>query len=325
MKMKERKLIRGLGWLILVSVTLLGIQGATSAYAEYPDRPIINLRKAGPGSMVDRLDQLISKMAPEYLGVDMPVLYKKGCSGCNAQTYVQKQPADGYHVFLDTTTTAIVLGVGDVPYTEKDWNMIIRLQVDPQGLASRTDAPWKNLNEMVDWARKNPGKLRVAGAHAVGIEPYTAMRFAEVAGIDITYVPYEGGNEIITMLLGKHVDVGVLSGGEVEQQWQAGKLQVLGIGHTERLEKYPDWPTFKEQGVDVQIYNWRGVFVKAGTSPTIINKLHNAFNAMRKDPQVVEFNKAAGQIDGYMGGPEQTNAFFEDEVRGYRKYFGKKK
>jgi len=293
------------------------------AYAEFPERTITNLRKAGPGSMVDRLDQLFEKMAPEYLGVKLVTLYRKGCSGCNAQAYVQKKPADGYHIFLDTTTTALVLAMGKVPFDENDWNFIIRLQVDPEGLAIRADAPWKDLKEMMAWAKANPGKLRICGAHAQGMDPFTVRLLAKAAGVEVTYLPLEGASEMIAHLLGRHVDAAILNPGEAEEYVEARKFKMVGIGHHKRLDQFPDWPTFKEQGFDVVSHMWRGVFVKAGTPKDIIKKLADAFNAMRQDKRFIEFNESSGQIHGYMGGPDKTDAWFKNQIKSLREAFKK--
>ena len=307
----------------LIGMVLFAVQVAGLAQAEYPERPIIMLKKAGPGSTVDLTDQLLAKLAPKYLGVEMPVIYKKGCSGCNAQTYIQERPADGYHIFFDTTTTAIVLALGKVRYTEDDWKFIIRMHIDPQGIAIRADAPWKNLKEMMDWARDHPRELRVAGANPVGLEPFTVMRLEEATGVDVTYVPVSGGSEVVALLLGKHIDAGVASACEVGEYVKAGKLRMAGIGHRERLADYPSWSTWREQGIDVEVHMFRGLFVKEGTPEKIINKLHTTFKAMNEDPDMVKFLKKAGVFDGYMGGPEESDAWFKEQVKLFRNYFKK--
>ena len=310
----------------LAVIISIGIHMPSVVLADYPERPIVILIKAGPGSGADQLARFVANLIPEYLGQTAAVLYKKGGSGAVAQAYLQKRPADGYHLFLDTTTMAIVTARGIVPFTEKDWQAIIRLQVDPEGIAARADSPWKDFRELVDWAKKNPGQLRWAGVHAVAIDPYTVGLLVDAAGgLDIKYMPTDGANHQVSLLLGRHIDVATLNPQEVKEQDAAGNFRVLGMAHSERLQAFPHWPTFKEQGFDVESHIWRGVFAKAGTPEPIILKLRDAFNRMRQSPEFIEFMKESAQIDGYMGGPEEFQAYFANQVSQMRAYFAKQK
>ena len=312
--------------ILLFVILFIGIQAPPLALAEYPDRPIEILIKAGPGSGADQLARFAANLMDKYMGQSAVVVYKKGGSGAVAQAYVQKRPADGYHLFLDTTTMAIVTAQGKVPFTAKDWQAIIRLQVDPEGIAVRADSPWKSFKDLVEWARKNPGKLRWAGVHPVGIDPYTVGLLVEAAGgIDIKYVPTDGANHQIALLLGKHIDVATLNPQEVKEQAAAGNFRVLGMGHSERLEAFPQWPTFKEQGFDVESHIWRGVLAKAGTPKPVVDKIYDAFNRMRQSLEFKEFMKKPAQIDGYMGGPEKFQTYFENQVEKMKKFFANQK
>ena len=313
-------------FICLISIIAIGLCLPAAGQAEYPDRPVVILIKAGPGSGADQLARFVANLAPKFLGQSAAVLYKKGGSGAVAQAYLQKRPADGYHLFLDTTTMAIVTARGKVPFTENDWQAIIRLQVDPEGIAVRADSPWKDFKELVDWTKKNPGQLRWAGVHPVGIDPYTVGLLVEAAGgLDIKYIPTDGANHQVSLLLGKHIDVATLNPQEVKEQAAAGNFRVLGMAHSERLQAFPDWPTFKEQGFDVESHIWRGVFAKAGTPAPVIAKLHDAFNRMRQSPEFIAFMKKSAQLDGYMGGPEKFQAYFAAQVSKMKSYFAKQK
>ena len=266
-------------------------------------------------------------MLPKYLkGANAVALYKKGGSGAIAQAYIQKRKANGYHIFLDTTTTAIVLSRGKVPFTEKDWTGIIRLQVDPQGIGVRANSPWKTFGDMAKWAKANPGKLRWAGAHSVGMDPYTVdllLKSAKLKQSDIKYVPVRKAKKSIAMLLGNHIDAAILNPGEIIDQVQVGKLRMLGVAWTERLKPYPNWPTFKEGGYNVKAAIWRGVLAKKGTSKKIINKLQKAMKAILSDPDYKKFISKRFVLSGYLGGPKQFTKFFRQQVKDLRKHFAK--
>jgi len=237
---------------------------------------------------------------------------------------LQSRPADGHTIFLDTTTTAIVLATGKSDFSEDDWQGVIRLQVDPQGVAAAADAPYDTFAELVDWIKENPGKLRWAGAHAVGTDPYTVARLLKAAGLsnsDIRYVPNEGANEMVSGLLGGHFDVAILNPAEAAEQVEAGNLKMLGIGHGERLEAYPDWPTFTEQGFEIEQAIWRGVFVPTGTPDEAVETLRQALIEMRDIPEYQQFMKDQLQIDGFMGDAGTFDDYFKGEVKQMREHF----
>lgn len=301
-----------------------GLIAVPTADAQYPEQSIEVVVKAGPGSGANQLGHMVAKLAQDILGQPMAVVYKKGGSGAVAQSYVQSRAADGHTIFLDTTTTAIVLATGGSDFTEDDWFGVIRLQVDPQGLAAPADAPYDDFAELVEWIKENPGQLRWAGAHAVGTDPYTVAQLLNAAGLsnsDIRYVPNDSANEMVSGLLGDHFDVAILNPAEAAEQVEAGNLKVLGIGHGERLESYPDWPTFTEQGFDVEQAIWRGVFVPEGTPEEAVETLRDALVEMRELPEFQQFMKDQLQIDGYMGELGAFDDYFKNEVGQMREHF----
>ncbi len=308
----------------LAGVTAIAALAVGSAQADQPFELVI---KAGPGSGVSQLAHKAAELLPKYLDSDVGVLYKKGGSGAVAQAYIQNRDANGYHPFVDTTTTAIVLAGGKTPFTEEDWVGVVRMQVDPQGIAVLSDSPWQNFGDLVDHIRKNPGTIRWTGAHSVGMDPFTVSKLLESANLtqdDIKYVPSRKATEMKTNLLGGHVDVATLNPGEARDQVEAGKFRMLGIAHTERIATFPDWQTFKEQGFDVEAAIWRGVLVKKGTPQEMIDKLHEAFLKLRADPEFAEFMKQQLALDGYLGGPEKFDAYFKDQVKTLRVHFAPK-
>ncbi len=302
------------------------LQATLEAKAEYPSRSIEVVVKAGPGSGANVLGHKIAQLLPKYPGGSAAALYKKGGSGAIAQAYIQKRKADGHTIFLDTTTTAIVIALGKVPFTEKDWIGVTRMQVDPQGVGVRADSQCKTFKDLASWIKANPGKLRWTGAHSVGMDPYTVdllIKSANLKKSDIKYVPSRKANAMKAMLLGNHIDAAILNPGEIIDQVEAGKLRMLGIAHDKRLPAYPTWPTFSEGGHNVNAAIWRGVLVKAGTPQPIIDKLHGALKKILKDPEYVKYASTKNILDGYLGGPKAFDAFFNKQVQDLKKHFAK--
>jgi putative tricarboxylic transport membrane protein len=312
--------------LMTVFLALTTMVFSQVANAEYPERTIEIVVKAGPGSGANVLGHKAAQILPKYLGGSAVALYKKGGSGAVAQAYIQKRKANGYHIFLDTTTTAIVLASGKVPFSEDDWQGVARLQVDPQGVGVRADSQWKTFKSLANWIKANPGKLRWTGAHSVGMDPYTVgllLKSASLKQSDIKYVPVRKANKMIQMLLGNHIDAAILNPGEIRDQVKAGNLRMLGVAHATRLASHPDWPTFKEGGHNVEAAIWRGILVKKGTPASIVNKLHDAVKKMLKDPEYVKYTTEKNILSGYMGGPKNFDAFFKGQVRDLKKHFKK--
>lgn len=312
--------------LITGFLALATIVYSNSVSAEYPERTIEIVVKAGPGSGANVLGHKAAQILPKYLGGSAVALYKKGGSGAVAQAYIQKRKANGYHIFLDTTTTAIVLASGKVPFSEDDWQGVARLQIDPQGVGVRADSQWKTFKDLASWIKANPGKLGWTGAHSVGMDPYTVgllLKSASLKASDIKYVPVRKASKMVQMLLGKHIDAAILNPGEIRDQVKAGNLRMLGIAHANRIPAHPDWPTFKEGGHNVEAAIWRGILVKKGTPASIVNKLHDAVKKMLKDPEYLAYTKEKSIIPGYMGGPEKFDAFFKTQVRDLKKVFKK--
>ena len=320
------KLNKHLKFMTLGILGIFLISPTTEVNAEYPDRTIEIVVKAGPGSGANVLGHKAAQILPKYLGGSAVALYKKGGSGAVAQAYIQKRKANGYHIFLDTTTTAIVLASGKVPFSENDWQGVARLQLDPQGVGVRADSQWKTFKSLANWIKANPGKLRWTGAHSIGMDPYTVgllLKSASLTNSDIKYVPVRKANKMIQMLLGNHIDAAILNPGEIRDQVKAGNLRMLGIAHDSRLTSHPDWPTFKEGGHNVQAAIWRGILVKKGTPTSIVNKLHDAVKKMLKDPEYIKYTKEKAIMSGYMGGPKKFDAFFKTQVRDLKKHFKK--
>ena len=113
------------GCMVLAAVLILNTLPTSLALAAYPDRAIELVIKAGPGSGVDRLARMMAKLSRKHLGQPLVVVYKRGGAGAVAQAYLQKRPADGYRIFLDTCTTCIVIALGKVPFKANDWQGVL--------------------------------------------------------------------------------------------------------------------------------------------------------------------------------------------------------
>ena len=125
--------------------------------------------------------------------------------------------------------------------------------------------------------RKAPGKVKIGVAHMASIDHVAAYEFGKAAGVEFEFVPFDGGGEIIVALLGKVIDMGVLNPSEFMGQYDAGNLKPAVFLVADRLKGFPDTPTAKELGYEVEMATWRGVVVKKGTPDAIVKTLTRCF------------------------------------------------
>lgn len=161
--------------------------------------------------------------------------------------------------------------------TRDDIIGIARGCYDPQSLVIKANGKYKDIQEVLAAAKEKAGSIKIGVAHMASIDHVASYELAKAAGVEFEYVPFDGGGEIIVALLGDVIDMGVLNPSEFMGQYEAGNVKPAVFLVAERLEGFPDTPTAKELGYDVEMATWRGVGVKAGTPPEVVKILRDAF------------------------------------------------
>ena len=184
---------------------------------------------------------------------------------------------------------------------------IARLTAEAEVIVVPTDSPIKTAKDLADRVKADPGKVTWAGGSAGGTDPILAALFADAVGADakkINYIPFSGGGEALAAMLGGRVTAGVSGYGEFEGQIKAGKLRVIGVSSPKRLANAPDAPTLKEQGINLELLNWRSVVAPPGLSAEQRKTLSDAVEKLTKTKEWAEILKARGWDDAYLGGAE---------------------
>lgn len=268
--------------------------------ADFPNKPLTIVVNTNPGSSVDVMARTVAKIAEKYLGQPVVVDNRPGGDGAVAMGYVLSQPADGYTLWAGTKTLVSALNTTLKHYSVDDFQPVIRIQDDPFALGVRKDSPFKDLKDLIAFAKENPGKIKIGGFGAASAHTIAAYDLMYRAGIEMTWVPFDSGGDGITAVLGGHIDVSHSNPSSFRQFVESGDLRMLAVAANERLPDFPDVPTYKEQGVDMVDSQWRGLFVKGGTPEAIVNKLHDALKQTIEDPEFREYMKTSNQFDGYM-------------------------
>ncbi len=184
---------------------------------------------------------------------------------------------------------------------------IARLTAEALVVVVPENSPIKTAKDLADRVKADPAKVTWAGGSAGGADHILAALFAGTVGADaskINYIPFSGGGEALAAMLGGRVTAGVSGYGEFEGQIKAGKLRVIGVTASKRLANAPDAPTFKEQGVDLELLNWRSVVAPPGLTAEQRKTLGDAMDKMVKSKEWAEILKARGWDDAYLASAE---------------------
>ncbi len=172
------------------------------------------------------------------------------------------------------------------PLDLKDFELVAIVNTDPAALAVQESAPWKTLRELVDHARTNPGRLRIGMIPGASAQIFSAG-FAKAADVKLIEVPFKGDNEGAVALAGGHIEVHVAVPVSYKALREAKKVKILAVASEARSDLYDNLPTFRENGVDLVIGAFHGVYVPKATPVPIVAKLADALEKTMSAPELV--------------------------------------
>ena len=303
-----------LGFVVLGSAVLPG--GPLCAQTDYPNRRIELIVPFPPGGPTDTAARIVHPPFAAALGVPILVVNKPGVGGAIGADYTIKAGPDGYTLFYPTNTVLTILPAmqpADVRHKISDFVALGSTMADFGSVTSRADAPWKTLEEMVSYARKNPGKLSY-GSAGVGTLSSFAMEILKMSyGVDIAHVPYQGTGPVKAAILGGHVQLVSSGFSSLGPMIKSGDIKALFTTSPRRIAAFPDVPTAMEKGLpDATINLWALLAAPAGTPKAVVDKLGGALEKVMKDPGVVSSVEKAGMTVDY-NGPEATQKMLESE------------
>ncbi|HEY8486344.1 MAG TPA: tripartite tricarboxylate transporter substrate binding protein [Limnochordales bacterium] len=266
----------------------------------FPNRTIRFITWSSPGGGGDVLGrQMIEAIRRQNL-LPVPVVIENraGGSGAVAMAHVLQQPADGYTVLIVTKNLTLTPITRKLNYDYRSFKPIQRSQVEPFFVAVRANAPWKNLRELADEARR--GRVTFGGAFAGSTDHLLFAMFAREAGFTLTYVPFQSGGEASTALVSGTVDVISTSPQEVAALLDAGRVRFLAVPSEKRLPAYPDLPTFREQGYDVVMEQWRGFVYHKEVPDEIVAYMDDVLRRASRDPGFQKYMQENDLVDGYL-------------------------
>ena len=273
----------------LASAPFASLDARAQAASSYPNRPVKMVVPYPPGGATDLVGRLLAGKLAEAWGQPMLVDNRPGASGMIGTEQVARSPADGYTLLVAITThiqnPAIYVKVPFDPI--KDFEPISQICLSYLVLAVKPDFPARDIKEFVALAKANPGK-HAFGSFGTGSSSHIlGERFARVAGLDMTHVPYKGSAPMLTDLLGGQISCAWIDVSTATQQIAAGKLKPLVVSGPQRAPMLPAVPTLAENGYPgFEPLGWVGVLAPAGTPKPVIEKISRELMRIVKLPDV---------------------------------------
>lgn len=297
-----RTLHAALGGLVIA----LGLTPSGSmAQESFPSKPITLIIESGAGGMADVMTRAVARIAEKELGQPIVCENRPGGAMTVAKYNVLKAKPDGYTLGVATTATNInIPHMRDLPYNvHQDQRDLAVYFKYTHALAVKVDAPWKTFEEVVEFARKNPGKFTYATA-GVGVTQHITMeRIAMREKIKISMVPFKSGSEAALAALGGHTMAVAQGPADLVPHVQSGKLRLLLALNDNRWEVSPDIPTVQEKYGFFGI-NYQTIYGPKGIPDAVASKLENAFRKAVHDPSFVQFAKSLQVVTHYMNGKD---------------------
>jgi len=222
---------------------------------------------------------------------------KPGGSQAEELSTMTGQPPDGYTIGTVTTSTVGALaGHLRSQFKIGDFNFLVLVQSDPYALVVKANSPFQDLKGMLEFARANPGKVKVGGFGTGSGHHMAFLDLEEKAGVQMRWVSFDGGAAAIAAALGGHIDAAHTNPGVVRGHVQAGKMRVLAIASDKRLDVLPNVPTYREQGIDLVLFQWRGVAMRAGAPKDVTDKLISAITQASQTPEFIRYMTNTNQF-----------------------------
>jgi tripartite-type tricarboxylate transporter receptor subunit TctC len=264
---------RAAGIVIAVASCLAGGLGHAQSYPTKPVRLIVPFSAGGATDVVVRI---VANKLPEALGQQAVVDNRVGAGGMIGTEIAAKAMPDGY-TLLATGSPHVIFPhlYKKVPYdTLKDFVPIMQIGAQPYALTVHPSLPVKSVKELIDLAKKNPGKINYASSGNGGAQHLFQAMFVSMANIDMVHVPYKGSGPARADLLGGQVKIGCLGISSILPQHKAGQLRIVAVTSAKRSPEIPDIPSIGETlpGYDASL--WTGILAPRGTPVAAINRIH---------------------------------------------------
>lgn len=302
-------------------------QPAEAEKTDYPKRPIEMVIPFGAGGASDIFARQYAQIVEDYIGQSITCVNKSGAGTIEGMTYAYGAAADGYTI-LEITPSLLIVEAQNKSSIKfrSEFEPIMRVITDVVAFGVSKDSPFQTFDELLEYAKENPGKLKIGGLSPGGLDDYIANGFAKEAGIEWTYVPYTSGSEVKAAVLGGELDVYQDKLMSFLSLAESGDIRPLIVLTESRLETVPllkDVPCSVEKGINFTQGSWRGFCIKKGVPEDVKQIIIDAFQKAYEDPRYKEMEeKAMAVASGYLNAEDFKKAW-DEEYNGYVEIFSK--
>jgi tripartite-type tricarboxylate transporter receptor subunit TctC len=295
--------------------------GAWPAAAQeaYPSRAVTFINPFPPGGAADVVARPLASVMEPLLKQPIVIETKAGAAGQVGAQFAAAAKPDGYTILVHIVSISGFAEVDQlygrpVKFTNDDFIPIARFIADPMVLIVNDQQPFKTLNELVDAAKTKPNELIFSSSGLHGALHLPTALFMQAAGIQLRHLPTNGGGPALTALIGNNSQVLCSSIAAASVQMRAGKARPLACFGAQRSPAWPDVPTLKELGYNIEFYLWVGMFAPKGTPEPVVNVLREVARQAAADEKFIQAMKNVGQDVAYLDQPE-FKAFWEADAR----------
>lgn len=287
---------------------------------KYPNRPVTVLIHVAAGGGTDVMTRVIFSFVEKKLGVPFVCENYPGSGGQIAYTKLSQAKPDGYTIGVTNTTSIVTMDImRKVPFKLKEnFQPLCRVVADPSTVFVKADSHFKTIDDLIDYAKKNPQKLSWGGTMKWGAHHIHYEMFKRETDAKLTYIPFDGVAETRAAILGGHIDVAAGGATEYVEQVKSGQLRALVVADERRFEDLADVPTYKELGYNIIIASDRGYSAPAGIPRERAEILANAIKEVLEDPEFLAQAEKIGikPIIAYMDIDTWTNYLYQlqDEI-----------
>ncbi len=316
--MTDHSIISRRAFAALGCFALAGVALSPGAMAQsYPDKPVRIIVPFSAGGGSDTAGRAIAQKLQEKFGQSFFVENRTGAGGSIGATQAARAAPDGYTLLLGSSSEIAQYPnvKTDVPYnSERDFVPIAEVARVPLALVVKQDLPVKSVEELLDYARKNPKKLNYGSAGPGSTTHLAVALFTSMTNTDMVHVPYKGSAPVITDLLAGTLDLSISTMPAVLPHANGGKIKVLAVSTAQRAKAIPDVPTIQEAGVKgYETGLWTGLFAPAGTPAEIVSTLNKAVNeALATDDMKALLAKQGAEPSG--GTPEEFAKLIKQDL-----------
>jgi tripartite-type tricarboxylate transporter receptor subunit TctC len=276
--------------LVLCSALAALLGGATQAAEVYPSKAIRLIVPFAPGGGNDNIARLVGQMLAKSMAQPVLIDNRPGAGGSLGADMASKAPADGYTLFLGgvgshTLNPSINPALTYDPV--KDFAPITWLASAPMVLVVHPSVAANSVQQLIDYAKKNPSKLNFASNGNGSSSQLAAVMFNTMAKTEMVHIPYKGLSPAVTDLIGGQVQLMFSSVVAILPHIQAGKVKVLAVTSAQRIQSLPNIPTLSESGLTgYETSSWYGILAPAGTPAAIVSKLNAEINKALQNPEL---------------------------------------